>query len=64
MSTEAKRAGNIRHTAKLDTINIRPYKEEGAVIRAAAAAAGESLQSYILTAVRRRMDAEKTTQPE
>lgn len=35
---------------------IRPTKEIGAKIRAAAAAAGQSNQQYILQAVRERMD--------
>lgn len=55
MSTEAKKAGNARHIAKLDQIKIQPYKAEGEAIRAAAAAAGQSVQGYILQAVRERM---------
>lgn len=55
MSTEAKRAGNARHAAKLDRIELKPYKDEGERIRAAAAAAGQSVQGYILDAVRERM---------
>lgn len=56
MSTDAKRAGNARHIEKLDRIELRPYKEDGAEIRAAAAAAGQSLQGYILQAIRERME--------
>ena len=56
MSTEAKREGNKRHQLKLDRIVIQPSKEEGAGIRAAAAESGESLQGYILSAVRDRME--------
>lgn len=56
MSTDAKRAGNARHIEKLDRIELRPYKEDGAEIRAAAAAAGQSLQKYILQAIRERME--------
>ena len=59
MSTEAKREGNKRHQLKLDRIVIQPSKEEGARIRAAAAASGESLQGYILSAVRDRMERDK-----
>lgn len=55
MPTEAKKAGNARHVAKLDLLKIQPYKEEGERIRAAAAAAGQSVQAYILDAVRERM---------
>ena len=44
---------------KLDSIKLQPYKEEGQQIRAAAAAAGKSLQGYILEAVREKMEREK-----
>ena len=59
MSTEAKKAGNKRHQLKLDRIVIQPRKEEGERIRSAAADAGESLQGYILSAVRDRMERDK-----
>ena len=54
-----KLATNAAHTAKLDRIFIQPYKEEGEAIRAAAKLSGQSLQSYILDAVRDRMQREK-----
>jgi len=57
--SKAKRASDARHNAKLDQIMIKPYKEEGAIIRTAAEAAGQSLQGYILQAVRERMEREK-----
>ena len=41
MATKAHLEGNARHIAKLDSMLLRPYKEEGAEIRAAAAAAGQ-----------------------
>ena len=53
--TKAKLEGNARHAEKLDFIAIKPYKEEDAQIRSAAAAAGESVQGYILKAIRDRM---------
>lgn len=56
--SEAKRRNNANYTAKCDYINVRPLKPEGAAIRAAAAAAGQSLQGYILQAVRARMEQE------
>lgn len=56
MSSQAKLEGNARHAAKLDRIVIQPYKDEGERIRAAAAAAGQSVQGYILDAVRERME--------
>lgn len=56
--SEAKKRNNANYTAKCDYINVRPLKPEGAAIRAAAAAAGQSLQGYILQAVRTRMEQE------
>ena len=60
MSTDAKRAGNARHQAKLDRIVIQPEKEEGAEIRRAASNAGQSVQGYILQAIKERMERENT----
>lgn len=57
--SEAKKAADKRYTAKLDNIMIRPYREEGAAIRAAAAAAGMSVQAYVLQAVRGWMGREQ-----
>ena len=56
--SEKKAITDKRHQDKLDKIKIQPYKNQGAAIRAAAAAAGQSLQGYILQAVRDRMQAE------
>ena len=60
--SEAKRITDARHIAKLDQIKIQPYKEEGQLIREFAAAAEQSVQKYILQAVRERMDREKNQQ--
>ena len=60
--SESKRITDARHIAKLDQIKIQPYKEEGQLIREAAASAGVSVQRYILQAVRERMDREKNQQ--
>lgn len=38
---------------------VRPSKEEGAAIRAAAVAAGKSVQGYVLEAVREKMERER-----
>lgn len=57
---EAKAASNKRSDAKYRQILIKPYKEEAEKIRSTAAAAGQSLQGYILQAVRERMEREKT----
>lgn len=58
MPSQAKKDANARHIAKLDQIKIQPVKAEGEAIRAAAAAAGMSLQAYILEAVREKMGRE------
>ena len=48
-----------RYQANRDAIMLRPDKETGAAIRAAASAAGQSTQQFILQAVRERMEREK-----
>lgn len=55
MQSEAKRRGNAKYNAKCDQIMVKPLRAEGESIRAAAAAAGQSLQGYVLEAVRARM---------
>ena len=60
MSTDAQRAAVLRHQAKLDRIVIQPEKEEGEKIRQAAANAGQSVQGYILQAIKERMERENT----
>ena len=60
MSTDAQRAAVLRHQAKLDRIVIQPEKEEGAIIRQAAANACQSVQGYILQAIKERMERENT----
>lgn len=54
-----KRITNDRYNAKCSQINIKPLKQEAEDIKASAAAAGQSLQGYILQAVRERMEREK-----
>ena len=56
--SEAKAASNKRSDAKYQQILIKPYREEAETIRTAAADAGQSLQGYILQAVRERMERE------
>ena len=60
MSTDAQRAAVLRHQAKLDRIVIQPEKEDGTIIRQAAANAGQSVQGYILQAIKERMERENT----
>ena len=40
----------------------RPYKDEGRAVRSAAAAAGKSVQSYVLDAVREHMKRDNSSQ--
>ena len=56
MSTEAQKRASTNYNRRQDNIMIRPNKEEGAAIRAAAAAAGMSVQAYVLRAVRAWME--------
>lgn len=60
--TEAKRASNRKSDMKYQQILLKPYKDEGQLIREFASAAGQSVQGYILQAVRERMDREKNQQ--
>lgn len=57
--SENKRKSLDRYNATCDYISIRPKKAVGQEIRAAAAAAGQSLQGYILQAIAERMEREK-----
>ena len=59
MSTDAQKRASTNYNRKQDNIMIRPNKEEGATIRAAAAAAGMSVQAYVLQAVRAWMEGER-----
>ena len=54
-STEAQKRASSNYNRKQDNIMVRPSKEEGAAIRQAAADAGQSVQAYVLDAIRRRM---------
>lgn len=53
--SEAHRRGNNTYKSKCDRIEFMPLKSVGTDIRAAAAASDQSLQGYILQAVRERM---------
>lgn len=63
MATDAQRRAVIAYNKRQDNIMVRPSKETGAAIRAAAAAAGQSVQRYILDAVAARMAAEQAPHP-
>jgi uncharacterized protein (DUF1778 family) len=53
---DSRRRANDKYNAKCGRIELRPVQEESDQIRAAAAEAGQSLQGYILQAVRERME--------
>ena len=57
--TEAEKRAVREYQKRQDNIMIRPSKEEGARIRTAAAEAGQSVQAYILQAIRDRMEKNK-----
>ena len=59
MSTEAEKRAVYNYQKSRDNIMIRPTKDHGQRIREAAAAAGESVQGYILKAVRQRREREQ-----
>lgn len=57
--TEAHKKASKKWNASRDNIMLRPTKEEGAKIRAAAVKSPEkSVQGYVLNAVRARMAGE------
>ena len=55
MASDAKLKANAKYQSTLDRIVIQPKKDEGQQIRQAAADAGQSVQQYIIQAVRHRM---------
>lgn len=55
-STEAEKRASVKYYKSRDNIMIRPDKETGAAIRAAAAEAGQSNQQFILQATLDRMN--------
>ena len=57
-STQAQIDASVRYNKRQDNIMIRPSKEEGATIRTAAKHAGQSVQAYVLQAIRERMQRE------
>lgn len=58
-TSESQKRANIAYNRRQDAIMLRPDKETGARIRAAAQEAGKPLQRFILDAVLEKMD--KTT---
>jgi len=56
---ESKARYDVEYIRAHDNIMIRPSKEEGARIRAAAASAGMSVQGYILAILRQHLPPEQ-----
>ena len=56
--SEAHKRASYKWNASRDNIMIRPDKEEGQRIRDAAAAVGQSVQGYVLEAVREKLERE------
>ena len=52
LGSDAHNSATIRYNRARDNIMIRPTKDEGAEIRQAAAAAGKSVQAYIMDVLR------------
>ena len=55
-TSAAQKRANIAYNRRQDSITIRPTKEDGAKIRAAAADARQSIQRYIMDACAARME--------
>jgi len=62
MSSDAKRASNARDLSKFKTVSVRFAQTDATAVQAAADAAGESLNAYIVGAVAQRMDREQPTE--
>ena len=62
-TSDAQRRAVLAYQRRQDSIMLRPPKTTGASIRAAAAAAGQSMQAYILDAVAERMQRDGFTPP-
>ena len=58
MSSDAQRKASSKYLATKKTLTLRFTPSEANAVKAAAAAAGESTQGYILSAVRQRMERE------
>lgn len=63
MPSEAQKRATYNYHRRQDNIMIRPDKETGARIRAAAAAAGQSVQRYIIETVTTRINADQPAGP-
>lgn len=55
MATDAQIRAAVKYNRGRDSITLRPSKDDGGAVRAAAAAAGQPVQVYILQACKERM---------
>ena len=62
-TSDAQRKAVLAYQQRQDSITLRPTKDDGAQIRAAAAAAGLSMQAWILRACADQMAREGFTPP-
>ena len=63
-TSDAQRKAVLAYQKRQDSIMLRPPKDDGAQIRAAAAAAGMSMQAWILTACAEKMQRDGFAPPE
>lgn len=63
-TSDAQRKAVLAYQKRQDSIMLRPPKDDGAQIRAAAAAAGMSMQAWILTACAEKMQRDGFMPPE
>lgn len=62
-ATDAQKRAVRRYQQGRDSITIRPSKNDGGTVRAAAAAAGQPVQVYIMQACLERMQRDGFTPP-
>lgn len=55
-STEAQKKASTKYNKNRDNIMLRPSKDDGIIIRTLAYNSGMSVQKYILTAVKEKME--------
>ena len=63
-TSDAQRRAVLAYQQRQDSITLRPARADGAAIRAAAAAAGQSMQAWILHACFEQMQRDGFTPPE
>lgn len=57
--SEAHKKASYKYNASRDSITLRPTKEDGEIVRSAAAASGQSLQNFIMDACFQRIAREQ-----